>query len=239
VIGAPPARKWPGPARRARRALAATVVSVLVVLLITGTGLLGSPVGAEIDCVVHPDAPECRQQQPTTTTTAIAPTTTTVVPPTTEPTTTTTAPEPVEPTTTTTEPAVVVPRTSPPTTARRVPTTAAPVTTATLSATTVTTHQDLLVPGDGTAGAESTTTTSPTGAQGGGPGGPSDGALLALITGGLVVLAGLVAVLTWRYWVATRPAPAPRRVAPSTEYAPGAPTPAWRPYTGENPASGT
>ena len=33
----------------------------------------------------------------------------------------------------------------------------------------------------------------------------SDAALLALIVGGLLLLATAVSILTWRYWVATRP----------------------------------
>ncbi len=62
----------------------------------------------------------------------------------------------------------------------------------------------LLVPGDGTQGAELTTTTEGVVARLGG-GGLSDGILIALVIGGLVLIAGLVGVLTWRYWVATRP----------------------------------
>ncbi len=88
------------------------------------------------------------------------------------------------------------------TTQRQVVTTEepAPETTTTLE---VTTSQDLLVPGDGTEGAESTTTTAtPTRISNEGT---SDGTLLALIVGGLVLLALVVSVLTWRYWVATRP----------------------------------
>ena len=68
----------------------------------------------------------------------------------------------------------------------------------------VSTSQDVLVPGDGTEGAESTTTTTVL---------PStiaddqadDGPLLALIVGGLLLLAVAVGILTWRYWAATRP----------------------------------
>jgi hypothetical protein len=62
---------------------------------------------------------------------------------------------------------------------------------------------DLLVPGDGTEGAESTTTTVAIASTG--DGGPSDGTLIALVIVGLVLIAGVVTVLTWRYWVATRP----------------------------------
>lgn len=68
----------------------------------------------------------------------------------------------------------------------------------------VTTSSNLLVPGDGTEGAESTTTTVllPTSVE---DDGPSDGTLITLVIIGLVVIAGVVSVLTWRYWVATRP----------------------------------
>ncbi len=72
----------------------------------------------------------------------------------------------------------------------------------------VSTSQNVLVPGDGTEGAESTTTTTevPTTVSNDDT---SDGALLALIVGGLVLLAVVVGILTWRYWVATRPPLAP------------------------------
>ncbi|MGH9274761.1 MAG: hypothetical protein ACRDZU_08955, partial [Acidimicrobiales bacterium] len=36
-------------------------------------------------------------------------------------------------------------------------------------------------------------------------GGPSDGTLIGLEILGLVLIAVVVSVLTWRYWVATRP----------------------------------
>jgi hypothetical protein len=68
----------------------------------------------------------------------------------------------------------------------------------------VSTSQNVLVPGDGTEGAESTTTTLavPTTVSNDDT---SDAALLALVVGGLVLLAIAVGILTWRYWVATRP----------------------------------
>jgi hypothetical protein len=74
-------------------------------------------------------------------------------------------------------------------------------TTTTLS---VSTSINVLVPGDGTEGAESTTTTVtiPTTVE---DSGPSDGTLISLVIIGLVLIAGVVSVLTWRYWVATRP----------------------------------
>ncbi len=61
----------------------------------------------------------------------------------------------------------------------------------------------LLVPGDGTSGAESTTTT--TAARDGGDDGLSDESLVIVVIIGLLVVALLVGLLTWRYWVATRP----------------------------------
>ncbi|MGH9085163.1 MAG: hypothetical protein ACRDYW_06885 [Acidimicrobiales bacterium] len=94
------------------------------------------------------------------------------------------------------------------TTQRTTATTRATATTATTAATTTTTATpstvvDLLVPGDGTEGAQSTTTTEAIAATG--DSGPSDGTLIALVIVGLVLIAGVVSVLTWRYWVATRP----------------------------------
>lgn len=62
---------------------------------------------------------------------------------------------------------------------------------------------NLLIPGDGTAGAEMTTPT----VRGRriSDSGPSDGTLIALVMAGLVIIAGAISVLTWRYWAATRP----------------------------------
>lgn len=76
----------------------------------------------------------------------------------------------------------------------------------TTSEATVTTVSNLLVPGDGTHGAESTTTTSTELiAATAEDDGPSDGTLIALVIAGLVVVALAVGILTWRYWAATRP----------------------------------
>lgn len=68
---------------------------------------------------------------------------------------------------------------------------------------TVTTLTDVLIPGDGTEGAESTTTTSPRLASA--DGGLSDEQLIFVIVAGLTLVAVVVGVLTWRYWDATRP----------------------------------
>lgn len=134
------------------------------------------------------------------TTTTAAPTTTETLPPTTE-----TAPLPTA-APTTAPPATAAPV---PTTVRPVPTTAAPVpTTTTTESETFTTTANLLVAGDGTEGSESTTTTEVSETQVVGNDGIDDGTLVALIIGGLVVVAVAVAVLTWRYWLATRPVPA-------------------------------
>jgi hypothetical protein len=135
---------------------------------------------------------------PTTTTTA-APTTTETLPPTTE-----TAPPPTAAPTT----AAPVTAAPVPTTVRPVPTTTAPIpTTTTTEAETFTTTANLLVAGDGTEGSETTTTTEVGETQVVGTDGIDDGTLVALIIGGLVVVAVAVAVLTWRYWLATRPVP--------------------------------
>jgi hypothetical protein len=68
----------------------------------------------------------------------------------------------------------------------------------------VTTSINVLVPGDGTEGAESTTTTVQTETRISSTD-TSDSTLIALIVGGLVALALFVSILTWRYWAATRP----------------------------------
>jgi hypothetical protein len=96
------------------------------------------------------------------------------------------------------------------TTARATTTTArqAAATTLTTQQQTTTTlappGSNVLVPGDGTEGAQSTTTTVATATKVN-DGGPSDGTLIGLVIAGLILIAVAVAVLTWRYWVATRP----------------------------------
>jgi hypothetical protein len=130
---------------------------------------------------------------PTETTTTVGDTTTTILDTTTtvEETTTTQA----RPSTTTTRPA------SRPTTTTIVE---VEITTTTLG---VTTSTNLLVPGDGTEGAESTTTTEAAVAISSTDDGPSDGTLIGIVVVGLVLIAVAVGVLTWRYWLATRPLP--------------------------------
>jgi len=81
-----------------------------------------------------------------------------------------------------------------------------PVGTTTSTSLPVATSNDVLVPGDGTEGAESTTTTVPTTTTVSEDSG-DDGTLVALVVAGLVLVALAVAVLTWRYWAATRPPP--------------------------------
>jgi len=92
------------------------------------------------------------------------------------------------------------------TTVRRTTTTARSQLGTSPSTTAVTTpaRARLLIPGDGTEGAELTTTTEGSVTRVGN-GGPSDGTLIALVVVGLVLIAGVVGVLTWRYWVATQP----------------------------------
>ncbi len=91
------------------------------------------------------------------------------------------------------------------TTSRVVTTTTRPrsQTTATTEPAT-TTSVALLIPGDGTKGAESTTTTIETATKVSADG-PSDGVLIGTVIAGLLVVAIAVGVLTWRYWIATRP----------------------------------
>jgi hypothetical protein len=87
----------------------------------------------------------------------------------------------------------------------------------------VSTSLDVLVPGDGTAGAESTTTSEKPKVTSG-SGGLSDNQLVVLIVSGLLVFGLSVGFLTWRYWRATQPVEVPvdpqprepRRPAPRT-----------------------
>jgi len=163
--------------RRAR--LAALAVSTLLAALLAM--LLASPARAQ-DCGVG-DLPACVTTTTESTTTTIAPTTT-----------------PVGPTTTTFTPRATT------TTGRQATSTTAERVQDTTPSTSrdVSTSVDLLVPGDGSQGAESTTTTIET-PQMVKDDGASDGTLIATVVVALVVLAFAVSLLTWRYWSATRP----------------------------------
>ena len=167
--------------RRAR--LAALVAAVLLASLTLLIGLAVGPANA-VPCDEAGEPAGCNPNEPP----AIEASTTT------SPTTTTTA----ESTTTTTYQQTTT------TAYRQTATTAERVITTTTTTLDVTTSVDVLVPGDGTEGAESTTTTTQTPTTISNEG-ASDGTLLALIVGGLVALAVAVSILTWRYWAATRP----------------------------------
>lgn len=155
--------------------IAATLVAALALL----AGPTPAPAGAQPQQPCEDLIPPC-------------PPTTTVV----EPTTSTEAA-----TSTTARPATTTTARQTATTVRQT-TTTAPATTTTLAP--VTTVSNLLVPGDGTEGAESTTTTDAT-VTTVSDGGLSDGTLITLVIVGLLLIAVVVALLTWRYWVATRP----------------------------------
>ncbi len=88
---------------------------------------------------------------------------------------------------------------------------------------TTSTARDLLVSGDGSDGAESTTTTSTTVVEVAADGGSLDEETqIWLIVAGLVVVALLIGLWTWRYWVRTKPAPAGAADAdPTTVFRPG------------------
>src|SRR5215207_754025 len=68
---------------------------------------------------------------------------------------------------------------------------------------TFTTVANLLIPGDGIEGAQQATTTTAPAGEGGG--GADDNRLIWMIIAGLGGVALLVALLTWRYWLLTRP----------------------------------
>jgi hypothetical protein len=69
---------------------------------------------------------------------------------------------------------------------------------------TFTTVNDLLVPGDGTEGAQATTTTTAPQPDEGSSA-DDENRLIWMIIAGLAAVAVIVAVLTWRYWLLTRP----------------------------------
>lgn len=165
-----------GPRRRRLAALVASITLASLTLFIGGS----APSDAAPRGMSGPSSSETSLTiLPTTTSTTLPETTTTAI------VTTTTFIQ----TTTTRRPTA--------TTAEQVPTT-------TSTPLDVSTSVDVLVPGDGTEGAESTTTTTQSAAVISNDG-TSDGALVALIVGGLLLLATAVGILTRRYWVATRP----------------------------------
>ncbi|MET0728628.1 MAG: hypothetical protein ABWZ76_10070 [Acidimicrobiales bacterium] len=166
------------------------IASLLAALLTAFAVVLFLPTWA-----VPGEAQDGQAQETTTTATPVETSTTTEPSTTTVVRTTTT----VRRTTTTTRATTTTQRQTPRTTGEVVATTAAPTTLA------VTTSVDLLVPGDGTEGAESTTTTSLMATTISADDGPSDGTLIAAVIAGLVLVAVTVGVLTWRYWAATRP----------------------------------
>ena len=174
----------------------------LAVLVLFSAGLVaavGSGAAAEVA------GPLFQIDPPLPTTTTEAPTTTA------EPSTSST----VEPTTTefldtsTTEAPTTTAVRQTTTTRRRSTTTAQDLqtTTSTEPEVTTTTTNALLVPGDGTDGAESTTTTSTTvvTVSDSTSSGLSEGTMLWLIVAGLVAIALLIALWTIRFWRATRP----------------------------------
>lgn len=160
---------------RAARIRAGAAAVLLAVLVVL---FVPSPSAAQCVPAVDPTCDTTTTTESTTTTTAVSTTTT-------EATTSTTA------------------RQTTATTARQTTTTRAQATTTT-TVETVTTANNVLVPGDGTEGAQSTTTTVATATKVS-DGGPSDATLISLVIAGLLLIALVVAVLTWRYWVATRP----------------------------------
>ncbi len=165
-----------------RRHLVALVLAALVGLLVSvapGRAVAGAQECDELGLPLG-----CTASTTTSTTEAPAETTTTVD----DETTTSSAPAR---TTTTTE--------------DQTTTTERPVVDSTTTTLDVTTSINVLVPGDGTEGAESTTTTTQQTETRISGGGTSDGTLITLIVGGLLALALFVSVLTWRYWAATRP----------------------------------
>lgn len=155
--------------------------AAVVLLVVLGLFLVPGRSGA-VPCTPSGSPLGCTQE--TSTTESTTPTTSAVTTSTTEATTSTTARQTT-------------------TTARQTATTRAQATTTT-TVETVTTANNVLVPGDGTEGAQSTTTTVATVAAVSDDG-PSDATLIALVIAGLLLIALVVAVLTWRYWVATRP----------------------------------
>ena len=161
-----------------RRRLLALLVGSLLGLTVLGL----TSVASEAAQVPGESGPTTTTTTPTTTTTTLPPTTTTIA----ETTSTT-----VEQTTTTA--------------ARRQTATTQAERIATTTTVAVSTSINVLVPGDGTQGAESTTTTTVQTATKISSQDGHDRLLITLVIVGLLLLAVAVGVLTWRYWAATRP----------------------------------
>ncbi len=186
---------------RRRRRGAALLLAIALAVAMT---MLGS--GAE--------AADLRGGDPPTTPPTDPPTTPPTDPPTTPPTDPPATP-PTEPPATAPPPPV----TSPPTTVRRTtttrqsaPVTAAPTTALQTTTTLSTSSTNLLVPGDGSDGSESTTTTVAVS----GSGGISESTKVTAIVAGLIAIALTLALLTARYWRMTAPlAPAALVADPS------------------------
>lgn len=186
--------------RRLRFRLAFLAVMSASILVLVGSGALGQEI------------PLLQDETSTTTTTEAMSTTTSSVVPTTEfldPTTTT---EPVTPTTA--APRSTTTRASDETddsedsgdTGDAEDLEELEETTTTEIEPSTTTRADLLVPGDGTEGAESTTTTSIEATTvSSGDEGISEETMLWIIVAGLVGVAILIGLWTWRFWRATRP----------------------------------
>lgn len=85
---------------------------------------------------------------------------------------------------------------------------------------TTTTGRDLLVPGDGSDGAQSTTTTSTTIAEVAADGGIDEETQIWLVVAGLVVVALLIGAWTVRYWRRTRPDVPPQEPDQTTVFGP-------------------
>lgn len=84
---------------------------------------------------------------------------------------------------------------------------------------TTSTSRDLLVSGDGSEGAQSTTTTSTTLVEVAAEGDTLDEETrIWLVVAGLVVVAVLIGVWTWRYWVRTKPAVVADEPDPTTVF---------------------